>query len=456
MKSSRPLVLILFTFAMILRVHADAAGENRSRSAPLLSIGAARIDITPRAPIRLAGYAQRVARTWEVVRPLHARALAIGSGEADTVLLITMDLAKVTEEISDVVAEALWKKHRIERSRIALCATHTHTGPSLRGMKLYKDVTAEDLAAVARYTEWLQDQLISVAGAALAARQPARLSWGEGRAGFAVNRRKIENGKWVGFGTVPDGPADHTLPVMAAKDSQGNLLAAFVSYACHCTTLGGAAVIHSDWAGEAAMKVESSHPGAIALIGQGCGGDANPWPRGSAEAASTNGKEIAAEVERLLATSLRPLGPVTATRYRRIELPLDRVGFTDAQRKTVSVEATVPTPVTAGWPSPSAVPYPVQTWIFGKDLAMVFLGGEVVSEYSLRLRREMAPERLWVNAYANSVPCYIPSKRMYPEGGYEVENSMLKQGWPARLAIETEDRVIDTVRSLIPPEFVAP
>jgi neutral ceramidase len=86
----------------------------------------------------------------------------------------------------------------------------------------------------------------------------------------------------------------------------------------------------------------------------------------------------------------------------------------------------------------------------------VFLAGEVVSEYSLRLKRELDGARVWVNAYANSLPCYIPSKRMYPEGGYEVDGSMDYYGWPTRLAIETEDRIIETVHALVPPEFKRP
>jgi hypothetical protein len=91
--------------------------------------------------------------------------------------------------------------------------------------------------------------------------------------------------------------------------------------------------------------------------------------------------------------------------------------------------------------------------MFGDELAMVFLAGEVVAEYSLRLKRELDGARVWVNAYSNSVPCYIPSKRMFAEGGYEVDGSMEYYGWPTRLAINTEDRVISTVRELVSPAF---
>jgi hypothetical protein len=65
-----------------------------------------------------------------------------------------------------------------------------------------------------------------------------------------------------------------------------------------------------------------------------------------------------------------------------------------------------------GEPLSQTVPYPVQTWCFGDALAMVFLGGEVVVDYALRLNRECDARRLWVVAYSNDVPCYIASKRV--------------------------------------------
>jgi hypothetical protein len=86
---------------------------------------------------------------------------------------------------------------------------------------------------------------------------------------------------------------------------------------------------------------------------------------------------------------------------------------------------------------------------------MVFLAGEVVADYGLRLKRELNPSRLWINAYSNDVPFYVASKRLIPEGGYEVDRSMIYYGQPARLADETEDRIIAAVHELLPGGFAA-
>src|SRR5207302_2024399 len=106
-----------------------------------------------------------------------------------------------------------------------------------------------------------------------------------------------------------------------------------------------------------------------------------------------------------------------------------------------------------GQPIPTELPYQVAAWTFGSDLAMVFLAGEAVVDYDLRLKHDFDAGRLWVTAYANSVPCYIPSRRVLAEGGYEAEGAMVYYGQPGRLAPGVESQIIRTVHQLLPTSF---
>ena len=68
---------------------------------------------------------------------------------------------------------------------------------------------------------------------------------------------------------------------------------------------------------------------------------------------------------------------------------------------------------------PASYPYPIQVWRFGRDLTWIELGGEVVVDYDLRLKKMFGADRLWVSGYSNNVMGYIPSLRVLKEGGYE-------------------------------------
>ena len=430
-----------------------------------VAVGGAKVDITPELPIRLAGYQSRLAEATRVEAPLSARALAIGSDADGPVVIVTADVIAVSETMSDAVAAAVRAKHPgLTRERIAVCATHQHTGPAIAGtipFMFSRDLPAEENARIERYAARLQEKLIEVALAALADRRPARLAWAQGTAEFAVNRRLIVDGKHTGYKATPGGPVDHALPVLRAVDAQGAVRAVLVNYACHCTTLkGGDNYVHPDWAGEAAKRIEGRHAGAVALVAIGCGADADPQPRGL-PAVATNGGAVADEVARVMAGEMRALGRVTHAAFRRIELPLGRVVPRAELEARLTGKANVAyaaaqflKQLDAGKPLPSIVPYPVQAWAFDGDFAMVFLGGEVVAEYALRLKRELGVSRLWVNAYANHVPCYIPSRQVLKEGGYEAEAAMDYYGWPTRLAEDTEDRIVRTVHDLLPATFM--
>lgn len=88
-----------------------------------------------------------------------------------------------------------------------------------------------------------------------------------------------------------------------------------------------------------------------------------------------------------------------------------------------------------------------------KKLAMVFLAGEVVVDYSLRLKREIGDDRIWINSYANDIPCYIPSLRILKEGGYEAEGAMIGYEKPSRFTEDVEEKVMEGIYSILPRAY---
>ena len=418
----------------------------------LWQVGAARADITPDYAIRLTGYAARKSESVSAAQRIYAKALAIGSDRQKPAILITVDNCGVPLNVHDAVVAHLKAERHIDPERVAICSTHTHCAPWLNGFapNIFGGPIPEDQARrVARYTEQVVQAIIKVALSALDDRRSAILKWGQGRAGFAANRR------------TPGGPVDQDLPMLLVSEPSGQVRSLFVSYACHGTTLGADFnQVHGDWAGYAAEDLEREHPGAVVLVGLGCAGDANPQPRGTLELAKEHGAEIASEVNRLLNSNLAPLKGKLDCYTKDLQLHFDKLPSRDEweararQTNYLGSHARLNLArLERGEKLPAKLAYKVQTWTFGDSLAMVFLPGEVVVDYSLRLKREIDSRRLWVNAYANDVPCYIPSERILKEGGYEGGDAMIYYDRPTRFAPGIEEQIVHAVHQIIPATF---
>ncbi len=321
---------IVMGLTLSLLAAASWPAASAEPAGPAVPVGAAVVDITPDYPIRMTGYESRQKESEGIASRLKARALAIGGDDGDgPAILVAIDNCAIGSKITEEVAARLKTKVGLKRERFAICATHTHCGPALHSELMFifgKPLPADQAERIARYTRELTDAIEKVALASLADRKPATLSWGQGKAAFAANRRVLKNGKWVGFGVNRNGPVNNSLPVLTAVDPSGKVRAVLFGYACHCTTLGGEFnQICAEWAGYACDEVERQSPGAVALAIIGCGADANPEPRRNLDDAKQHGSAAAAEVNRLLAarSGLSPLPGQIACNLRRLELPLE-------------------------------------------------------------------------------------------------------------------------------------
>lgn len=430
------------------------------RSAPeagLRSLGLARVDITPDYPVRLSGYAARKTECEGVAQRIWAKALAIGSDHEKPALLICVDNCGIPTWMRDEVTRRLAQARRLDPARVAVCSTHTHSAPHLEGYLtnlFLGPLPSDQLERIGRYTRQLVAALERVGVEALDNRAPGRLSRGRGTASFAANRR------------LADGPVDREVPVLFVTGREGRLRGIVAGYACHCTTLTGEFnQVCGDWAGYAQEYLERDHPGAVVMVAIGCGGDANPHPRPGFDLARRHGQELAGAVNQVLNGVPTPVNGKLECRTRALELafaPLPTRADWEQKAKDpgyVGQHARLNLArLDRGEKLPTHLPYRIQTWTFGKDLAWVFLQGEVVSDYSLRLKRECDPDRLWVTAYANGVPGYIPSERALqtPAHDYEAGGAMIYYDWPTRLAPGLEDLIVQTVRDLLPKRFRAP
>jgi neutral ceramidase len=443
----------LLLLALALDV-SPAAAQDAART---WRAGLASVDITPSETIWLAGYAARTKPSDGVIAPIFAKALVLEDPRGSRLVIITSDILGFTRALSDPIADRLAKQLKLRRDQILFTSSHTHSAPVVRDYAVFSyGLTQEQEAAVERYSRQLETKVSQAVEQAFKERSPAQLSFGRGKAGFAINRR-VPKPEGFQISVNPAGPVDHEVPVMRISGRDGELRGILFGYACHNTTLTGDTYeVSGDYSGFAQAALERKHPGATALFVTGFAGDANPNPRGKLEHAQQYGEELANSVNEVLSRQMEPISGNLATAFDYVQLPFSKLPTKEelearAQEKDLirqrNARRMLDTIARDGR-LPSHYPYPIQVAQFGTSPTLIALGGEVVVDYSIRLRKELAGP-LFLIAYANDVMGYIPSLRVLKEGGYEGGGSMMFYLRPAPWAEGVEDMIVEKVHQLV-------
>ena len=421
--------------------------------------GIAKSVITPEKPVWLAGYGSKRPPDGKL-HDLWMKALALEDVSNRRVVMITSDFQGVPKSMSDRVFALLEKQYQLARSHVLFTFSHNHCGPRLGDDLVdYYPIEAEQVELVREYTDLMVAKCVTLVGEALAGLAPASLAQGEGKATFAVNRRnnrEAEVPALLANGTPLSGPVDHAVPVLTVMRPNGSLAAVLFGYACHPTTLSFFTWC-GDYPGFAQLEFEQNHPGAVAMFVNTCGGDQNPLPRRSVALCQRYGHLLATAVEDVLRQPLRPISSGLRTAFEYVELPYLKV----VAREELQALRQDSNAIRARWAArlieqldrgeafSASYPYPIHAWRLGQELLLIGMGAETVVDYALRFKREFGPGT-WVCGYADDMISYIPSRRVWEEGGYEGGSNLYEYGRPAlRWAGDIEDRISTTVHKLV-------
>lgn len=421
--------------------------------------GIARAVITPEKPVWLAGYGSKRAPEGKI-HDLWMKALALEDADGRRAVLVTSDFQGIPKGVSDEVFAGLKQRLGLERTQVMLTFSHNHCGPRLGDDLIdYYPVEAEQTALVDEYSRRMIERMIALIEEAVMRLAPAQIQFGEGKATFAVNRRnnrEAEVPKLLAKGEPLAGPVDHSVPVLTVRRDDGKLDAILFGYACHPTTLSFLQWC-GDYPGFAQLELEQAHPGATAMFVNTCGGDQNPLPRRSVDLCRSYGHRLAVGVEEALKQPLKPIQPRLRTAFEYVDLPylkvVDRADLHAALQDSNAIRARwaarMLEKLDQGERFAPAYPYPLHAWQLGDELLLVGMGAETVVDYALRFKREFGPGT-WVLGYADDMIAYIPSRRVWEEGGYEGGSNLYEYGRPAfRWAGDIEDRISTTVHKLV-------
>jgi len=450
--ASRPLHITLSLFL--------AAGAAIAAGDPTWSFGAAQAKITPQKLFWMAGFAARTRPAEGTLDDLWVKALVLEAPDGGVGVLVTADLLGLPKWLYDRLCSELRRRHGLQRNRIRFASSHTHSGPVLK--EALQDIYPLDdrqRALIADYSNWLLQTILDTVAKALAARSSASLWAGEGKAAFAMNRRannESELPEMLRRGVAPKGPSDFAVPVLAVRSPEGQLRAVVFGYAAHPSALTQNYRWSADYAGVAQRALEAQHAGAAAMFFQGCGSDQSAVPRGTVEQCQKLGEALAAAVEAVLEKPMRPVAPRFRGAFEFVALDFGEQptpAQLEAAAKSEGYHARwakrLLSELAGGKTLPRAYPEcPVQVWKLGADQLWIALGGEVCVDYALRFKQEYGAGA-WVTGYANDVMAYIPSRRLWEEGGYQA-GAFDVYGLPAtRWSADIEDRITAAVARLV-------
>lgn len=428
-----------------------AAGSARSAE---LRVGAATTVITPPLGVPLAGYYHERGSDG-VHDDLYSRALVL---EKDGVkaALVSLDLIRTRRGFVERARELIERRTGIPGEHVMISATHAHTGPILPSedprVTARNEPSEETLnyarslpELIARSVQLAHDRLQTARASAFIGDEPSltfnrRFHMKDGSVGWNPGRMNPEI-------IQPAGPIDSSVPTVFFESEDQTPLATYVNYSVHLDNVGGlkiSADLPYTLTESLARVLGEDH---ITLWTAGTCGDLNHinvgWerPQKGHENAARMGLVLAGEVLRNW-PKLTPVadGPLRI-RSTMVKLPLAPIDEADvaAARETIRtgndrgrenfmklVQAYKVMDVHNRGGEPLEVE--VQAITLGNDLAWVSLPGEVFVQLGLDLKLDSPFKQTMIAELANGSIGYIPNRRAYPQGNYEVVSARCAAG----------------------------
>lgn len=399
-------IVIMFGLAVLPVQAGDGAG--------VLRAGAARIDITPAKPIKMAGYSSRTKLSEGVHDPLSAR-VVVFENNGKRLVLVSTDLIGFYSGTADHFRKIILKEFKLEPGELFLSSVHTHAGP---GLTIDEENGHPNNL---EYTKKLEGTLVKLIGQAINDLGPVRIGTGVGYSPVGINRRELRfdnsGNSQIKLGRNPYGPTDKEVLVTKLTRPDGKAFAALFDYATHATCLGGKNLIVSgDVMGLAEQFAEKILGEEVIVAGfVGASGDIDPWFR-VLPAFNTEPGWIPEPV--LLGTLLgeevvhvfRDIDEVSAgdkigTAFVTLELP----GKPRAEGETIKKD------------QPST-PLNITVARMG-DIGFVGFGAEVLTEIGMSIKAASPCKHTFVITHCNGAASYIAPKHLHIEGGYEIKSS---------------------------------
>ncbi len=232
-----------------------------------LLLGTSRTIITPIVGGNLYGYSPDVYSTC-VNDDLTATAFAFSQGDTSAIL-ITLTIGSINTQLANETIGRISDVTGIDKGNIIICATHTHSAPSLTGTVGWGEIDRK------YYDDIFLPNVLKAAKEASENKVPVRMGYSQGNSTVGINRRELKADNTIDLGQNPWGPVDKRMTVISFENEDGERIANLIHYGCHGTASGKNTEITRDWSGVMTDVIERDFGGLTAFI-NGPEGDVGP------------------------------------------------------------------------------------------------------------------------------------------------------------------------------------
>jgi hypothetical protein len=417
-----------------------------------LKLGTAKVNITPKVPVHLAGFAHREGTYASVEKDLYLRAFYFqqykkeGNFEA---VLITADLIWWGADLVAEIEKELYEKNGIPIGSTVFHATHNHSGPQTAS-----GFTSHLGKCNSEYLKYLVDQVVLAIQKAMETVEIVEIERTSSSCNIGINRRKIieEN---VLMAPNPNGVIDKELIVIKFMNRSEQLKAVLFHYACHPTTTGDN-FISSEFPGAASERIEQEfNENIVAGYLQGCCGDIRPnltrdenFYRGDQDDVDRFGLRLANQgMDCYKKKNWEKVIP-THVKITKFSLLLD-FDISPSEQSLNSYNDSL----IQEWRQKQQLKDPKKRSLeftmlsIGKNLTFLGMNAEMVVEYGIYIKNTLNGKVIPI-PYTNGMIGYVSTEKQLKEGGYESQESIYYFALAAPFVNSTEHRIKQEIKQL--------
>lgn len=390
-------------------------------------LGTSKRKITPKFPLRLAGYATREGNYTEVLEDIFLRVFWFKSSNHHSgEVIIYGDLLWFGDDFVKEIKDEISKKlEDLNPEHVQFCASHNHSGPGIS--RQFTDILE---TCNSEYREWLLNRIIKTLKEAEENMEEVTAVRYEGEANLNVYRRKKIDSEILMMPNY-EIPCNKNLNIIAFHRKDSTLKGTMVHYPCHAN-ISSENKISPDFPGVMLRMMDDEIENSISIFLQGATADIRPnviLGEKFIALGYDHVKLFATQLfERVISTmKTNPTAKITVPNLKyahKIKLGQDEIML----KNEIIALSEAGTMLEKQWASKvlekDARLYEeldVRMFDFGEGLQLFFLNAEISQHYEYEIQK-IYPQGLVV-AYSNGMIGYVSDEIQITEGGYEPKGS---------------------------------